>query len=216
MNEQNNFWQTLSSPWQACIDEAWQAYRVGSLPIGAVITNANGDIVSRGRNRIFDKHVDSEFIYNSRIAHAEINALLALDEALNPPGTCTLYTTTEPCPMCLGAIRVSRLRACCHASRDPIAGSVSFMEASPFMREPGIKMVPPSDPMLEDVLAAMLIEWMLRSGAERPLKSIPIREQIFPRAGKLARQLYASGEMQTWAQTDTPTAQVINILANRL
>lgn len=211
-----DFWQTLSPPWQACIDEAWQAYCVGSLPIGAAILNPNCDIVARGRNRIFDKHVDGEFIYNSRTAHAEMNALFALDEAQNPTGTCTLYTTTEPCPMCLGAIRISRMKTCYYASRDPIAGSALFMEASPFMREPAIQMVPPNNPMLEDILAAMLMEWMMRSGGERPLKSIPIREKTFPRAGILAHQLFKSNALQNWAKTDTPTHLAINSLANQL
>jgi tRNA(adenine34) deaminase len=216
MNEQHNFWQTLSIPWKTCLDEAWQAYRGGSLPIGAAITNANSDIVARGRNRIFDKQADGEYIYNSRTAHAEINALINLNESLNPTGTCTLYTTMEPCPMCLGAIRISRMKACHYASRDPIAGSSALIEATPFMREPGIKMVPPSDPMLENILAAMFIEKLHYANAEAVIKSIAIREEAFPKAGKLARQLFKSEEMQTWAQTDTPTPKVVNILANRL
>ncbi len=216
MNNPTEFWQTLSPPWQACTDEAWQAYQVGSLPIGAAITNAKGDIVSRGRNRIFDKQVAGEFIYNSRTAHAEMNALFALNEDQNPPGTCTLYTTTEPCPMCLGAIRVSRMRECHYASRDPIAGSAALMDASPFMREPGIKMAPPINQMLEDILAAMLIEWLIRSEKEKPLKSIPIREAIFPKAGVLGRELFISGELCQWAKAGIPTAQVVDLLANRL
>lgn len=219
MNEQTNFWQTLSPPWQACTDEAWQAYRVGSLPIGAAITNPQGDIVARGRNRIFDKQVDGEFIYNSRTAHAEMNALFALDESQNPPGTCILYTTTEPCPMCLGAIRISRMKECHYASRDPIAGSATFMEASPFMREAGIKMVPPTNPVLENILLIMFIEWLhqsLHSGSKQPLKSIPIRENAFPQAGIIARELFKSGELHQWANTNTPSAQVVNHLAHRL
>lgn len=216
MNEQTNFWQTLSPPWQACTDEAWQAYRAGSLPIGAAITNPQGDIVARGRNRIFDKRIVGESIYNSRIAHAEMNALFALDESKNPTGTCTLYTTTEPCPMCLGAIRMSRMKECHYASHDPIAGSAPFMEASPFMREANIKIVPPNNPILEDFLEAIFIEHLLHANAKQALKSIPIREKAFPKAGTLARQLFESGELKNWAKTNTPTAQVINTLANRL
>ncbi len=212
----DNFWETLSPPWQTCTDEAWQAYQAGSLPIGAAITNAHGDIVSRGRNRIFDKQVDGKFIYHSRTAHAEMNALFALDESQNPSGTCTLYTTTEPCPMCLGAIRVSRMRECRYASRDPIAGSAAFMDASPFMREANIKMTPPQNPLLEDVLSAMLIEWLIRSEKERPLKSIPVREAIFPKAGALGRELFGSADLHQWAKAGLPTAEVVNLLAKRL
>ena len=216
MTNQTNFWQTLSPPWQACTDEAWQAYQAGSLPIGAAIVNTQGDIVSRGRNRIFENEADGEFIYNSRIAHAEMNALFTLDESQNPPGTCTLYTTTEPCPMCLGAIRVSRMRECHYASHDPIAGSAALMEASPFMQEAAIMMVPPSSPLLEAILAALLIERLLQTHAKQPLKSIPIREKAFPKASILALELFESGELVNWANAGIPTAQVVNMLANRL
>ena len=149
-------------------------------------------------------------------AHAEMNALFTLDESQNPSGTCILYTTMEPCPMCLGAIRISRMRECHYASHDPIAGSAAFMEASPFMREPGIKMVPPNNPLLEEILAAMFIERLWSSNKEILLESISIREKVFPRAGTLARQLFKSGEMQTWGQADIPTPEVVNILANQL
>ncbi|MBE2220744.1 MAG: nucleoside deaminase [Anaerolineae bacterium] len=212
----NNFWQTLSPPWQVCIDEAWQAYRAGSLPIGAAITNTNGSIVARGRNRIFEKEVNGEFIYNSRTAHAEMNALFTLDESQNPSGTCTLYTTTEPCPMCLGAIRISRMSECHFASRDPIAGSAALMKATPFMQEANIKMVSPHDPVLENILAAMLIEKLLYAHAQKPLKSIPIREEFFPEAGLLARDLFESGELAQWAKTGISIAHVVNVLAKRL
>src|SRR5882724_10875566 len=51
-------WQRLSLPWQAAIGEAWAAYQTGSLPHGAVITDADGHIVAHGRNRINEKHIE--------------------------------------------------------------------------------------------------------------------------------------------------------------
>ena len=46
-------WQSLSQPWRACLEEAWTAYRAGSVPIGAAITDGAGRVVARGRNRIY-------------------------------------------------------------------------------------------------------------------------------------------------------------------
>jgi len=46
-------WEGLDLPWQACVAEAWAAFCAGSLPIGAVIADAQGAIFARGRNRIF-------------------------------------------------------------------------------------------------------------------------------------------------------------------
>jgi len=45
-------WDRLSLPWQACLEEAWSAYCASTIPIGAVVVDADGRILSRGRNRI--------------------------------------------------------------------------------------------------------------------------------------------------------------------
>jgi tRNA(Arg) A34 adenosine deaminase TadA len=46
-------WQTLEEPWRIALEQAWAAYRAGSLPIGAVVVDADNQVVGRGRNRIF-------------------------------------------------------------------------------------------------------------------------------------------------------------------
>ena len=48
-------WESLSEPWRACVELAWEAYRAGSLPIGAVVADAQGNVLSRGRNRIYER-----------------------------------------------------------------------------------------------------------------------------------------------------------------
>ena len=49
-------WECLSAPWRACMEEAWTAYCAGSVPIGAVITDAVGQVIAHGRNCIFEDH----------------------------------------------------------------------------------------------------------------------------------------------------------------
>jgi tRNA(Arg) A34 adenosine deaminase TadA len=73
------------------------------VPIGAVVTDANGRILSRGRNRINERDVESEYLHGQTLAHAEINALIALGVHGDKRHELALYTTVEPCPLCLGA-----------------------------------------------------------------------------------------------------------------
>lgn len=100
------FWTSLAEPWQICLEEAWTAYCAGSLPIGAAVVDRAGWIVARGRNRIHEDEAEGGHLRGHRLAHAEMNALVALDYRAIDPRDCILYTTTEPCPLCTGAIRI--------------------------------------------------------------------------------------------------------------
>ena len=78
----------------ALADEAAQG---GDVPVGAIVLDAHGAIVGRGRN-MRERDADP-------LAHAEI---LAMREAAAARGDwnlddCTLVVTLEPCPMCAGA-----------------------------------------------------------------------------------------------------------------
>ena len=75
--------------------EAEQAGIAGELPIGAVVV-IDGKVVSRGRAA----HQSRQ----SQLMHAELNALLTGDAPLwQDYRRAILFTTVEPCPMCLGA-----------------------------------------------------------------------------------------------------------------
>ena len=78
------------------LTEAEAAGAAGQLPIGAVLV-LDGEVVSRGRNRYLERR--------SQLAHAELEALLAGgDAAWSRHEYCVLYSTVEPCPMCLGSL----------------------------------------------------------------------------------------------------------------
>ena len=147
---------SLPRPWRACLEEAWAAYCAGSVPIGAVITEGSGRIVARGRNCMFESSVEGYYLSGNRMAHAEINALLALGDLDVDPRVCTLYTTTEPCPMCIGAIRMHWIGKVCYASRDPVAGSAAFATATPFMQRGQIETVGPQRSDLSGLLLGEL------------------------------------------------------------
>ena len=82
------------------LKEAALAMQAGERPIGAVIVH-RGQIVGRGRAEHIGRH--------NRLAHAELNALLATATSLYdfPHDDGVIYTTAEPCEMCLGAIVMS-------------------------------------------------------------------------------------------------------------
>ena len=123
---------SLDDAWRATFELAWEAWRSGTIPIGAVVTDSSGNQIGAGRNRIFDHEAPAGQIAGSWLAHAEVNALLQL-----PPGGhyagVTVTTTTEPCLLCTGAIIMS-LRGTVlvrYAATDPIAGGLDLAPLSP-------------------------------------------------------------------------------------
>lgn len=103
------------------IEEARKAEQIGEVPIGAVIV-VDGEVMARAHNL--------RETNQTAIAHAEI---LAIDAACKSLGSwrleeATLYVTLEPCPMCAGAIMLSRIEKVVFGARDPKGGCVgTFM-----------------------------------------------------------------------------------------
>src|SRR5512140_965725 len=93
------------------LKEAELAGLEGEMPIGAVIVY-EGKVVGRGRAQ----HQTRQ----SEIAHAELNAMLAAEQFLHAHvrGGCILYTTLEPCVMCLGAVAMSDMEHVVYAMTD--------------------------------------------------------------------------------------------------
>ena len=100
------------------IEQAQIAGRTGEVPIGAVITDKSGGIVSSGYNL--------RETANDPTAHAEIIAIKKAGGALGSwrlEGT-TIFVTIEPCLMCVGAIILARISRLVFGARDPKAGAV--------------------------------------------------------------------------------------------
>jgi tRNA(adenine34) deaminase len=91
------------------------AYDADEVPVGAVIVR-NAKIIARAFNQVE--------LLKDATAHAEI---LAITQAASALGDwrlegCTLFVTKEPCPMCAGAIMLSRLKRLVFGVRDERAG----------------------------------------------------------------------------------------------
>jgi tRNA(adenine34) deaminase len=97
------------------IKEARKAESLAEVPIGAIIV-MDGKIISRAHNLRESKQ--------SAVAHAEV---LAIEQACQETGSwrlenAHLYVTLEPCPMCSGAIILSRVKRVVYGAKDPKGG----------------------------------------------------------------------------------------------
>lgn len=101
------------------IRQAMLSLKLNEVPIGAIVTNADGVIIGRGYNKMETKHC--------QLAHAEA---LAIAQACKKVGDwrlngCTIYVTLEPCLMCIGLIQLSRIEGIIYGAPSPLFGSIT-------------------------------------------------------------------------------------------
>ena len=162
-------WSELSLPWQVCFQETWQAYLNGTVPIGAVLIGPHGEIVSRGRNQIFidDATETPGLVSRHKLAHAELNALLAVGSATYDFRNSTIYSAVEPCPLCMGAIYMCGVRQIQYAVSDPYAGSTDMLETTPYLSRKSVRASASSPEDLAFIIAALNLEFFVRQGVAR-------------------------------------------------
>lgn len=96
------------------------AYKSGKgLPIGCVIVR-NGQIIGEGHNEIF--------LRNNPTSHGEMVAIENACKNIHDLqlANCEMYTTLEPCPMCLGAIYWAKLSVVYYANTNKNASEAGF------------------------------------------------------------------------------------------
>ena len=113
----------------AALAEAEKALAEGEVPVGAALY--------RGDTLLWADHNRRESTKDPT-AHAEMLCLRHGAEKLGDwrLKDCTLYVTLEPCPMCAGALLMSRLGRCVFGAADPEAGccgSVYDLPADPLL-----------------------------------------------------------------------------------
>ena len=102
-----------------CFEGAWEAFRAGTIPVGAAVAGADGAIVARGRNRTFDP--PGQGLSGSRLAHAEVDALAQLPTSARYEDH-VLYSTLEPCLLCVAATLHATVGRIEYAAADPFGG----------------------------------------------------------------------------------------------
>ncbi|MBA3490863.1 MAG: nucleoside deaminase [Rubrobacteraceae bacterium] len=194
---------------------AWEAYRAGSLPIGAVVADAEGRILSTGRNRIYERSGPPGAVFGRKLAHAELNALLSLEGEVNP-SACVLYTTTEPCPLCVGAARMADVGGLRYASREPWAGSAAMFETVPYLRRANLGLVGPEYSQLEAVLVALLVERYLSLKPTVLSSFLNLYEETMPQATSVARNVHGSGFLRTMAADGASARELVLALNQQM
>jgi tRNA(adenine34) deaminase len=112
------------------LDEAQKAFDRGEVPVGAVVVHRDR-IVGRGHNRTEQTGRPFE--------HAEV---VAMWEAVGTLGTrtlenCVLYSTIEPCVMCIGAALLARIPRVIFGAREPATGACESVFSIP--NEPSLE-----------------------------------------------------------------------------
>jgi tRNA(adenine34) deaminase len=111
---------------RAALAEAEAAGQAGELPIGAVVV-VDGEVVSRGRAR----HLAQQ----TQLAHAELLALLDGGPRLfTEYARAILFTSLEPCPMCLGAAVMADVAHIVFACHDRLVRSQDTLDHNPYVR----------------------------------------------------------------------------------
>ena len=96
--------------------QAARAYEAEEVPVGAVVVR-QGRIIARAFNQVE--------LLKDATAHAEMLALTQAEHAVGDwrLTDCTLYATKEPCPMCAGAIVLTRLARLVYGVADSKSGA---------------------------------------------------------------------------------------------
>jgi tRNA(Arg) A34 adenosine deaminase TadA len=106
---------------RAAIALAWRAREHGNHPFGAVLVDAGNQVVLEAENTVVTER--------DCTGHAETNLVRLASRRFTPAqlATCTLYTSTEPCAMCAGAIHWSQIGRVVYAlSEDDLYAIVGF------------------------------------------------------------------------------------------
>lgn len=91
-------------------------------PFGVVITDKDGNIIANGNNKVIKE--------KDPTAHAEVVAIREACKKLNTYdlSDCILYTSCEPCPMCLSAIIWANIKEVYYGCTKEDAGDIGFRD----------------------------------------------------------------------------------------
>ena len=144
------------------LEVAERSMHKGNLPFGCILVDAKGDIIEEGENTVLTS--------KDNIAHCEINLVHQLAgrydwDYLNQ---CTVYASTEPCPMCTAAIFWSGIgkivfalsKEGFHAIANTTNPDHLFDLSSKALLEHGGRKVEVTGPLMEEETKAVYTKWL--------------------------------------------------------
>jgi tRNA(Arg) A34 adenosine deaminase TadA len=202
---------SLEPSWRTAFECAWLSAQNGSVPVGAVVTRADGTVIASGRPRSMETSGPVGVLFNTTIAHAEINAIAALPPKGYPDHT--IWVTLEPCLQCIGAIVVARIGVVQFAGSDPLwKGIERLPHLNAFVASRWPERVGPRNDqfgVLGQLLPLVFYRRRYPEGA-----SITIHRQQAPAVAALADELVSSGEYEQLVERELPA--VVATLWSRL
>lgn len=121
-------WNDLDVRFRVALSQAWSSFRSRGLPVGAVVA-INDEVVSVGRNRVYDPAGGDDPLQRTPLAHAEMNAIASAPEDVDL-SDCDVWTTHSPCSMCSAAIEFTEIATVHYLATDPSSTSSDLRFAS--------------------------------------------------------------------------------------
>ena len=112
--------------WLSCI-LALEAVSAGNFGVGCILINESGDVILAGHNEVFTPYFRSD-------RHAEMVVIDAYEDSFQDTPTMkghVLYTSLEPCPMCLARLIMSGIPTVLYAALDSHGGMVQKVREFP-------------------------------------------------------------------------------------
>jgi tRNA(adenine34) deaminase len=151
------------------LKQAIKAQIEGQNPIGCVIIDENGKIIARAHNEVAKR--------NDRTAHAEMLAIKKANKYINGENIrkWTLYTTMEPCLMCMGTIIMAHIGIVVWGTNDVLIKAHTILNTNPYLRTRKLVTIACPDTELEKQCRTIHEEYWISHG--RPDAIRPIIEE---------------------------------------
>jgi tRNA(Arg) A34 adenosine deaminase TadA len=152
------------------LEEARLGQTQGQIPIGCTIVAEDGSLLARAHNRVVE--------LEDPTAHAEMLAIrAALDTSTaRNPRDWALYSTLEPCAMCLGTIVMCHIGTVVWAAPDPYIEGHKLLSATAHMRSRRLQVIACSCPEIERESWELHKDYWIAKG--RPEAVQPIEETV--------------------------------------
>ena len=201
----------LDRYWQRIFKLEWISLCERSKAIAAIIIDADGNVISEGRNKIGENHIP-----NPRVQHAEVEAIRNLDIEKKPyVKTYTLFTSLEPCPMCMGTIVMGGIRNVVIGTHDQLGGAMGLIEHSNFLKSKNIKVTWMPEIYGDIQRGLQAIKELLYNEDSTKLQRMMDDFSVYNKKGVIAaKQMVDNGMFSAKAPSAYSIEEIFNILVD--
>lgn len=207
-----HMWKQLELPWRIAFEEAWEAYKRGSVPVGAALMDQNGTLVVSGRNA--EKDFLEHHIHQHPLAHATLNTVLKIQTTAHKNlEHYRLYMTLEPCPLCLGAILMTDIKHLNFAAKDGLLGGTDLTNS--FIVEKKLDIEGPNL-LLQSLQIALKTVYLLEQDNIKNQEQIAKLSEYCMCGVQAGEKWHKEGLLRKFRKENVPFAEVYEILLKYL